>query len=119
MGQLLEKHYGDKAYEINNVFHNLSNTTFTKEEEIVLALGLKIKPPAVAFSTTEFKQCINSYCSKLRQLKVKAYCGEINKEQHPLYGRVSRYIYKLHYKDKTAQQLDNAICESFGIPYEK
>ena len=37
MGQLLGKQDGDKAYEFNNVFHNLSNTKFTKEEEIVLA----------------------------------------------------------------------------------
>ena len=35
-----------------------------------------------------------------------------------MYGRVSSYIYKLHYQDKLAQQLDNVICESFGIPYE-
>ena len=84
----------------------------------MLALGLKFKPPAAASGTTEFKHSIDSYCSKLRELKIKAYCGELNKELHPVYGRVSRYIYKLHYKDKLAQHLHTAICESFGIPYE-
>jgi hypothetical protein len=35
--QVLERHCGDKTRELNNVFHNLSNTAFTKEELTVLA----------------------------------------------------------------------------------
>ena len=66
MGQLLGKHNGDKDYKFNNVFHNLSNTAFTKEEEIVLALGLKFKPPAAASGTTEFKHSIDSYCTRVK-----------------------------------------------------
>ena len=40
---------GDKdkvmEYPFNNLFHNLSNTNFTDGEKMVLALGLKYKPP--------------------------------------------------------------------------
>jgi hypothetical protein len=90
--QVLEKNRGDKTREFNNVFHNLSNTEFTKEERTVLALGLKFKPPGVAGSISTFKEIIADYWSRIRQLKIKAYCGELNKERHPLYERISSYI---------------------------
>jgi len=115
MGQVLRKYRGDKTREFNNVFHNLSNTKFSKEERTVLALGLKFKPPGVAGRISTVKTRIDTYCSNIRKLKIKAYCGELNKAKHPLYGRIGSYIYKLHYKEKSTKHLDSAICESFGI----
>ena len=67
----------------NNVFHNLSDTQFTIEERVVLALGLKFKRAIAPPDIGAIKGHFNSYANKLRKLKIKAYCGVNTENIHP------------------------------------
>ena len=107
-------------HTFKNLFHNLSNSDFTKEEKMVLALGLKYKPPQSQSSKqlSVVRQEVACYLNKIREAKIKAYCGELNKQIHPIYSRVTEYIYKLHYSNKYNNKIHKAITDNFGIPIE-
>jgi hypothetical protein len=121
---LLIQVMGDKdrvmEYPFNNLFHNLSNTNFTEEEKMVMALGLKYKPQHEQ-ANSEIKlvqQDINSYLNRVRDAKIKAYCGELSKQVHPFYSRITKYLYKLHYSNRNSTIVHKAIADNFGIAVE-
>ena len=60
-------------HTFNNLFHNLSNSDFTKEEKIMLALGLKYKPPQLQSSNklSVVRQKVACYLNKIREAKSK------------------------------------------------
>ena len=103
----------------NNVFHNLSDTQFTIEERVVLALGLKFKRAIAPPDNDTIKGHFNSYANKLRQLKIKAYCGINTDSTHPILHKVNNYIFSTHYKCNVPEQVTSAIADTFGIPLEQ
>ena len=103
----------------NNVFHNLSDTQFTIEERVVLALGLKFKRAIAPPDNGTIKDHFDSYANKLRQLKIKAYCGINTDNTHPILHKVNSYIFSTHYKCNVPEQVTSAIADTFGIPLEQ
>ena len=87
---------------------------------MVLALGLKYKPPDkhAGNAVDVVRLDISSYLNQVRAAKIKAYCGELSRHVHPFYRRITQYSYKLHYSNKRSTTIHKAIADNFGIAVE-
>jgi hypothetical protein len=77
---------------------------------MILALGLKYKPPSLNSNATTVRNSFDIYCNAIRKANAKSHSSVPS-----LQVRVMKYIYQQHYNKGQDTALHTAINENFGI----